>query len=264
MSRLIKKFPVFFCGLLGVALLGANFYGLFVGDAVWPRPDTIIQSKNFTRFKTSDAIPARQANESASAYAIRMTDFVHSHTSHYFYDNNTLTNIDVVTTPFSWCWPLWLLGFKSALGGKTFVVEFCKAERGLARGYGYCSQRSLILQDILRREGIPARATKLFGHVVCLAWDNGGEMVLDPDNGYALRKSLEEIRKNPAVIEKFHTASEYAELESIYRSGRWNERGNMEYDCLSEKELFWARVVQWTVPIILLMFCGFLSWPKRL
>lgn len=248
----MKKLTFRISGLLGLCLLIINLAGTALGDSVWSRPEKIVLSEHFSPFSKSGFKPIPADNESAFDFACRMNTFVHDHTSHFFDDENTFSNIDVVAAPFLWSWPLWLRGFWAALGGKDFVLEFCEAEKGLERGYGFCSQRSLILQDILRRNGLKARTTKLFGHVVCLFWHDGHEIILDPDYGVVIPHSLDEVHNNTDILKKYVDGIALEHLLPIFEAARWRERGDREYDCMSNGQLMAASIVQWGTPALLL------------
>lgn len=192
--------------------------------------------------------------ETTLDFAARMNTFVNRHTVHYFFDNNTLGNIDVMSTPLSWSWPLWLCGLWGAISGNKFSVEFCDSVRGLERGYGYCSQRALILLDILRRNHLYARIVDLEGHVVCLLNDSQKEVVLDPDFGVVIPHTLEYIRNNPDILRMYMDESSIGLVRSIYEEGRWIGRKSGEYHCFSNFDIAAITAAAWLVPLVLLAF----------
>jgi hypothetical protein len=79
--------------------------------------------------------------------------------------------------------------------------EYTDFRRGLRRGVGICSQYSLILFDILKRQGVPRRIWLLKEHtVVTVRSRSGSEYVLDPFYGVVVPGSLERARKDPARL----------------------------------------------------------------
>lgn len=252
----MKKFIYALSGFLGIFLLLVNIWGLSQGKNVWPKPPRVYKSANHTPFSRATFDPERKEGENDLAYAERMNLFVHSRTIHHFYDENSLDNIAEIVAPFSWSWPLWLRGLVASIVGPKFTVEFCDPVKGLERGYGYCSQRALILQNILRENGIDAWAVDLDDHVVCVATINGREMTFDPDYGFSSRMSLEEIHNKPEALLEFISEDAYRNhLEPVYRAARWRERGRKEYYCRSDFNLFVWRCVQWGVPVLMIAFC---------
>lgn len=250
---------LWFCGLLGCFLLLTNIWGLYQGPDVWFKPQKVYKSKNHEPFSRENFNIERKAGESDFDYVKRMTLYVHDLSIHYFEKENRYDNIHIMVAPFAWCWPLWLRGLWAAYSGNKFSVEFCNAEKALERGYGYCSQRSVALQDILRRKGFKAKTRDLYGHVVCTAMVEGREVLLDPDYRIAAQESLEDFHQNPELLLKYIDSDIYLNayqnnLRPIYAAARWRERGDREYACRSDLEIFLWRAIQWGIPLILVFF----------
>ncbi|MDE5879984.1 MAG: hypothetical protein K2G99_08240, partial [Desulfovibrio sp.] len=230
------------------------------GDGLWYQPE-IQQSFNHKKFSRGSFDSARWPGETEFTYAERMTLYVNSHTTHYFEKRNTADNIHIIVTPFFYSWPLWLRGLWASFSGVKFTVEFCNPEKGLARGYGFCSQRALTLQNILRENGINARATDLYGHVVCTARINGKDILLDPDYGLASEHSLEDFHKRPELLLHYDNPDverHYQYLREIYAAARWRGHENREYSCVGDVQLFLWGLVQWGIPLIFIalwIFC---------
>lgn len=244
-------------GALGSFLMIINFWGLYQGANIWPKPEKIYKSKNHEPFSRENFRIERKPGEADFDYAKRMTLYVHSHTNYYFAYRNSLGNIDVMVAPFAWCWPLWLRGAWAVCTGNKFSVEFCNAEKALERGYGFCSQRALILQDILRRDGMSARARDLYGHVVCTAIIDGREVVLDPDYGFASSHELGDFHEYPELLFAYMDYGlfpKYRYISSVYRKGAWIGNRDGKYACKSDFELFWWRVIQWGLPLLFIYF----------
>lgn len=250
----MKKALLWLLGLTGIFLLGCNIWGMILGDRIWFSPE-ITQSFNHEKFSRESFDPDRRPGENDFAYAERMTLYVNSRTTHYFEKKNTLDNIHIIVVPFFRSWPLWLRGLWATISGVKFTVEFCNPEKGLSRGYGFCSQRALILQNILREHGIDARATDLYGHVVCTARINGKDILLDPDNGLASEHSLEDFHKRPELLLEYGNPDleeQYQYLKEVYEGARWRGREKREYYCVSDLRLFFWDLVKWGVPLLLI------------
>lgn len=257
----MKKFALCLLGLLGIFLTLCNIWGLVQGDKLWYQPE-IQQSINHKKFSKESFDSVRRPGENDFAYAERMTLYVNSHTIHYFENRNTIDNIHIIVTPFFRSWPLWLRGLWASISGVKFTVEFCNPEKGLARGYGFCSQRALILQNILRENGIDARATDLYGHVVCTARINGKDILLDPDNGLASEHSLEDFHKRPELLLQYDAPGleqQYPGLREVYEAARWRGHENREYYCVSDLQLFFWGLVQWGIPLFFIALWVFRS-----
>lgn len=253
----MKKILFWLLGSTGIFLTLCNIAGYFLADGMWYRPP-IARSLAHEQFSPGTFEPSRRKGENDFAYARRLTLYINSHTTHYFEEKNTPGNIHIIAAPFLWSWPLWLRGLWASISGEKFTVEFCNPEKGLARGYGYCSQRALILQNILRANGINARATDLYGHVVCTARIDGKDVLLDADYGLASPHSLEEFHARPELLLETGNPdleSQYPYLQEVYRAGRWHGRENREYSCVSDFQLFFWNLVKWGMPLLFIAIC---------
>lgn len=236
-------------------LITVNLAGLILSDKLWPQPVNPRQSPDYQPYSSEmKKCLEKGADEKLWDYIERMNFFVYNHTLHYFPEETNLSNLDITAAPFLWNWAIWLRAFWALLTHKEFVVEFCDAEMGLKRGYGLCSQRSLILQDILRKNGLKAKAVKLYGHVVCMLELAGEEVLLDPDHGFSIPHGLDYLHARPETI---HEYSPSPQVDSLYipilQTGRWRERGDREYGCMDEAWLRKMMLVQWLVPCLLLL-----------
>lgn len=246
---------VFLCNILvGIALslLLINFAGLARGANVWPKPENFGVRAGHKQFEGDKALLKKKKDEDDFTFAERMNGFVHAHTTHFLFDANRLDNIEVMAVPLEWCWPLWLRGLLSVFAGERFVVEFCDAEKGLARGFGYCSQRALILEDILARNSLRARTTELYGHVVCALSSGGREIVLDPDYGVLIPHSLLYLHRHPEALRLYMAGEDALKLGPYYASDKWLERAKAPYPCFSNTEIILLKIAAWLLPLLLL------------
>lgn len=241
--------------IMGMALIAVNLCGLALNDELWPRPDNGRRPADYQPYSGEmKKYMEKGADENPRDYAERMNAFVYHHTVHYFPDEKSPGNLDVTAAPFLWNWAIWLRGFWALLTREDFVVEFCDADKGLRRGYGLCSQRALILQDILREHGLRAKATKLYGHVVCMARIGGEDILLDPDYGFSIPHGLDYLHDHPETILAHSPSPEAAAMYApILQNERWLERGDAEYGCKDKAWLFKMALIQWLAPCLLLL-----------
>lgn len=239
----------------GIFLICVNLAGLLSGDELWPKAENARRSADYEPFSKDMLEQLRKSgSESALDFARRMNTFVYDHTFHHFFDKTSIENLDTVAMPFLKSWPIWLAGFKAALLGDNFVVEFCDAERGLERGFGFCSQRALILKDILRKNGLDAHVRKMYGHVVCMVHDGSREILLDPDYGFAIPHSLEYLHEHPDILRNYNVPLQVVKLyEPLLKAARWRERGDKPYHCRGNGWLLAMSLIQWGVPLLLLL-----------
>lgn len=244
---------VFFIGI-GLFLLGANFTGLILGNNVWYKPPAIELSENHAPYNGTQGIPAIKRDEEPLSYAIKMTAWVNQYSSHWGMDKITFSNIPVMAAPFAYSWVIWSIGAFHALVNSNYKLEFCNAEKALERGWGYCSQRSLILQDILRKNGLRARTVKINNHVILLFWpDQEREYILDPDFNIVIPLPLQYVAEHPEITYPLYDKFNNKDTRNYYFPGKWQERGDKEYGCISQARLLYYSIIQWFVPVLLIL-----------
>lgn len=248
--------------ILGAALIIFNLCGLALYDNPWPQPESGRRGPDYQPYSSEmKKFMEKGADEKPLDYAQRMNAFVYNHTVHYFPEEKNPGNLDITAAPFLWNWAIWLRAFWAFLAHEDFVVEFCDADKGLERGYGLCSQRALILQDILRKHGLKAKATKLYGHVVCMTQIGGEEILLDPDHGFSIPHGLDYLHAHPETINAYSPSPEIASMYTpILQNARWPERGDAEYGCRDDSWLFKMTLIQWLAPFLLLFCSLYFKW----
>ena len=85
------------------------------------------------------------------------------------------------------------------------AVELYDRRRIVERGFGLCSQSSILLDEVLRSNGYQSRMLNLYGHVVIEATGRDGEnWILDPDYGVVIPHSLAHVEKNLPILESWY------------------------------------------------------------
>ncbi len=259
MFQTLKILRWFFV-ILGTTLLIINLAGVAINEKLWPKPVNGRYAPDYQPYsREMKKFMEKGAMEKPEDFAKRINNFIYTHTVHYFPQEATLGNLAETSAPFLWNWAIWLRGFWALLTREEFILEFCDAEMGLRRGYGLCSQRSLILQNVLRNNGIKAKATKLYGHVVCMIETESGDILLDPDYGFSIPHSLDYLHANPEAIRDYTASPEIISMYiPILESGKWVERKGKEYGCMDDRWLLKMTIIKWAVPFLLLLcaiFC---------
>lgn len=78
--------------------------------------------------------------------------------------------------------------------------EFFDYRKAVERGVGLCSQQSIILLQVLARNGIPAKMLGLSNHRILTAEVEPGQWwILDPDFGVVIEADLEAVEENPGL-----------------------------------------------------------------
>lgn len=90
--------------------------------------------------------------------------------------------------------------------------EYTDRRRAVARGVGLCSQRAIVLAELLRERDVDARVVDLGGHVVveARAAETGGAWwILDADYGVTLPRDVASLAADPSAV-----AAAYAPVDA--------------------------------------------------
>ena len=88
-------------------------------------------------------------------------------------------------------WLIWLYSLRRG------HHEWTSTRRAVAVGGGHCSQHAIVLNNLLRAEGIASRIVHLNGHVVNEVETDGRRRVVDPTYGIVFAESLSELEDAP-------------------------------------------------------------------
>ncbi|BFT29621.1 hypothetical protein D210916BOD24_07970 [Alteromonas sp. D210916BOD_24] len=249
---------------VGLGFLGINIYGLFKDV----RPPVFFQDElrfendiTLTREETFAAVN-RQEGESDKAYAERITQVIGSGLAHIHwrrYDNQKFNQLV----------PIWENYFLYFMGKFSGIPEFeryhfANYERSLNRGIGICGDASMIMSQLLDKEGIPNQLLTFPGHVILTAtFENGEELTFDPDFGVALNYSPADLQSTPNVAGEAYANAGYPQSDVVVMNRIYDNQFK-RWDGVSHfitKKYYFEIVaywLKWPVPIILLFLAGYL------
>jgi hypothetical protein len=141
--------------------------------------------------------------------------------------------------------------------------EFCNYHKAVERGAGLCSQQALILDSILKEQGIQSKIIEFpWLHVLGTAQvikEEDSWWVIDPDYGVIIPHDIDFIHQNPEIIHDFYAQAGYGEdttnnlikiFSSPYRLHDSTEHYlGLEY-CKFEQ---YSYITIWVIPIIFLV-----------
>lgn len=228
---------------IGAFLLAINLFGL----TKTLRSPEITPPVSLADFSSK---VQKENKETPLEYASRMTLLVHNSTVHAWPTPQEDSFSVVLPIWENWC--IYLLKFIHT----AFVrYEFTNIDKAMERGVGLCSQRAIILSEILKKEGIKAPIVALKGHVV-VTLDSKNGPILDPDFGVVLPLSLQKAKKTPSLVAQSYTPDHAPMMEKIF-SGPSTicERGVTDY--LAKR--VWVEpilyIAKWLIPILLIIPC---------
>jgi hypothetical protein len=242
----------------GILLLGLNIYGLF---RTMRNPE-IYNEQNITRkegisLKLDEAIKElkRKPGESDKEFAIRANKVVNSGMIHYW--KNEGLDKYYLKIPV---WENYIIYLKT-LSKKEKRYEFVKYYRkNLERGVGLCSTHSIVLNGVLKDNGIESEFWDIKRHVILRVKVSDNEWyVMDPDYGLYIPHDREQILENTELVRPT-----YANMESLYRPGHVTEyntdflvkvygtEGNRIYTYNQKNERN-AYLLKWLIPFLLIL-----------
>jgi hypothetical protein len=265
--KILCKWTAYVCLVLGSVLLLINFIGLFVNFS-------------YISLKAGKAPPVdvtpivyelyKKDGEMLEQYLERLTDAVHRNTTHYFIDRNSENSWQVRsrgTVALTENWPLYLYALWKYLLGEWHTIEFAEPEPALRRGYGFCSQRALIVAAMLERQQMPGKIVGLSGHVVAMTTlPDGREYILDPDYNVVIPYSLDHISNRMGInlFEKYYNNDKLMpmndnalRLHTFYITYADNKIYDSAYLYVSkyENNLYnIAKIIKWSIPLICIIF----------
>lgn len=146
---------------------------------------------------------------------------------------------------------------------KLRSVELYDVEKIIERGVGLCSQFAILLDEILEENGYQSSLVGLDGHVVVQAHNLLGErVVLDPDYGVFIPKSMNFIKNNTSIIKDFYPNNQEL-LTQIYRSP--NYIGDNDYHPnhkILRTIIVFSYYLIWIFPVILILLASWVRWKK--
>jgi len=250
------------CLACGGLLLLTNIYGLTQDLA--PSSITVenlrFQERDVTMTRSSffENLP-RKTGESDNEFAERLTHAIAATLAHIHW-------LDYPPDKFNQRVPIWENYILYFMGRFSRIPEFeryhfASPEKSIERGIGICGDASMVLSQLLEREGIANKIITIPGHVMVEADFGTRKQLLDADFGIVLKNDVDFYRVNPSVlIEEFNQAGFVYDAEAfIARSIQesvvyWNGVSHF----ITKKFYFekFSYILKWVLPFFLL----FIGW----
>lgn len=269
MNKRIRTLLATLCLAGGSVLLLINIYGLTQDLA--PASITVdhlrFKEKDVTMSRSSffENLP-RKTGESDSEFAERLTYAIAATIAHIHW-------LDYPPAQFNQRVPIWenyILYFMGRFSGipEYERYHFASPEKSIERGIGICGDTSMILSQLLAREGIANKIITIPGHVMVEADFGHYKRLLDADFGIALNRDVDFYRVNPAVlIEEFNQAGFIYDAESFI--ARSIQESVIYWDGVSHfitKKFYFEKLsyfFKWFVPLFFIIV-GIFLWRKVL
>ncbi len=249
---------------LGLGLFSVNIYGLFKDVRPSVFFDDELRFENditLTREETFTAIE-RVEGETDKEYAARITKVNGSGLAQIHWRRYD-------TKKFNQLVPIWENYFLYFMGRFSGIPEyeryhFANYEKSLNRGIGICGDASMIMSQLLDRQGIPNQLLTFPGHVILTAtFENGEELTFDPDFGVSLNFSPVALQSTPDIAGEAYANAGYPHsdvitMNKIYDNSfkRWDGVSHF----ITKKYYFEivAYWLKWPFPIAIILLAGYL------
>lgn len=246
--------------LLGLILLAVNLYGLT--KSLRPEglsPEVLRFSQNDLTLSKDDFFNSslRISAETDYQYATRLTHVISDGMAHVHWERYDPNQYNQTV-------PVWENFILHLMGRFSGIPEFERyhftiPEKSIERGVGLCGDASMLLSELLLREGISNKIITVPGHVMVEISTGGESILLDPDFGVVLRHDVATYLASPEQLEQEYNLNGFTNngeqvVSDGIRSGKvkyWN--GSQHF---VTKKYYFERVsylLKWLIPIMLLM-----------
>jgi hypothetical protein len=269
MKHTITKVCALLCIGVGIALTAINLYGLSQDI----RPQGLFEED--LRFENDISLDYQQTmqqlvrlpDETDSEFAARASFVISQGLAHIHWKD------EADPRRYNQLVPIWENYFLYFMGIASNIPEYQKYhfadyDRSIKRGIGICGDASMILSQVLDKQGIPNQLLSFPGHVVLAAKVADKEFVFDPDFGVSLPFSPDEIAQAPSLVNNYYrdagyTTNDLIGLNRIYHNNyeRWDGvKHFITKKYYFEKVSYWLK---WPLPLAMLVFGGWLYTRQR-
>lgn len=255
--------------LVGFIFTIINLYGLT--QDIRP-PNMYMQDFRFKEdLKLTYAQAVQSLNklpeESELDFNKRVTEVISSSLAHIHW------NEEIDSSTFHQLVPIWENYFLYFAGKFSGLPDFEKYhfadyKRSLKRGIGICGDASMIMSQVLEKDGTQNQIISFPGHVVVETANTSGEKyTFDADFGVFIPYSVNQINQSPSLIERFYQEKGYSqkEINTLRRSyGKEFQRWNGVQHFITKKYYFETLTywLKWPAPLFA-MVLGFVLLRKQ-
>lgn len=244
---------------LGFLLISINIFGLFkeIRPRIFFEDDMRFQFDTPKPYIETLKNTKKRINENSDSYANRLTNVISDGVAHINWDRTDPIKYNQLI-------PVWENYILYIMGKISRIPEYeryhyADYKRSLERGIGICGDASMIMSQILHKNKIKNQIVSYKEHVIVEAKTISDKAyIYDADFGVVINHSVDEIKRNPKLIEipysnKNYTKKEIEDLKNIY-SGPHIRWGGVE-QFITKKYYFEhvAYPLKWLFPIILIL-----------
>ena len=193
----------------------------------------------------------KRGSESDEDYVIKVNNAVSESIANYWSDEG-ITKYNLRVPAFE-NYLLFLASFINPHDYKKY--QFCNYKKAVERGVGLCSQKAIVVSEILRENGFDSKILGLDGHVVAtVKFADGKEWVVGPDYGVVIKQDIGTIEKNPEIVREYYE-EKYKNTETLDLMVKFfGKEGNRVFNraaeyCNYDNENLSYKLI-WLIPIV--------------
>lgn len=270
MKQRIVDYICYLLIVLGGFLTAVNLYGTTQDIRPPGLFDVDLRFNNDISLNYEETIQAtqRRDHEDKLEYAKRLSKVIANGIAHiHWHDEQD-------TTRFNQLIPIWENYFLYYMGRFSGIPEFEKYhfanyERSMERGIGICGDASMIMSQLLSKQGIENQIVSFPAHVIVAANNSdGAEVMLDPDFGVMIPYSIAEVQKSPVLVNQYYLQQGYSE-EDIAFFRKEYVKDFERWDGVSHfitNKFYFEKVtyfLKWPLPILMIVFSIFVLRVKK-
>jgi hypothetical protein len=268
--KLTFKGCLSFILISSIGLMLLNFYGLTQD----------LRPKNLTpevlRFGGRDVLLSKQnffqlvektAQETPLEYAKRVTKVIADGTAHLDWETYDPVSFHQLVPAWE-NWILFLMGKYSGIP-EYERYHFSNPYKSIERGIGICGDASILMSQMLEKNGIEAAILTFPGHVVVTANIDNQQFIFDADFGVVIPTSAEQLNQDVGIIKGLYSGQGHPESDDRFFQYTYSKPFQVwdgPEHFITKKFYFekFAYVAKWLVPILGLLLClGLIKIRKR-
>ena len=262
--KLAYKAFLSFILIISIGLILLNLYGLTQD----------LRPKNLTpdvlRFGDQDVLLSKQdflqlieknEKETPLEYAKRVTRVIADGTAHLDWETYDPVSFNQLVPAWE-NWILFLMGNYSGIP-EYERYHFSNPYKSIERGIGICGDASIVMSQMLEKNGIEADILTFPGHVVVTANIDNQPFIFDADFGVVIPSSAEQLNEDISVIKGLYSGQGYPASDDRFFEYTYSKSFTVwegPEHFITKKFYFekFAYVAKWMIPIlgIYLSFLG--------
>ncbi|MFT6087123.1 MAG: hypothetical protein ACI9DS_001586 [Glaciecola sp.] len=190
--------------------------------------------------------------ESSIEYAKRVTRVIADGTAHLEWESHDPVSFHQLVPAWE-NWIIFLMGKYSGIP-EYERYHFSNPYKSIERGIGICGDASIVMSQMLEKNGIEAQILTFPGHVVVTANIDTQQFIFDADFGVVIPSSAEQLNKDVGVLRGLYSSQGHPESDDRFFEYTYSKEFKVwegPEHFITKKFYFekFAYVAKWIVPL---------------